>query len=111
MLTALATLALAGPVITPIEVCRQTRTCVIAGLFEVSSDGHGFTGQLTVGDSCLNVSIPDREARRLLGKEPSPRKFSGQMLPYIVGDDIFEQRVNGRVVGRGRCGPDFLFVK
>jgi hypothetical protein len=32
-------------------------------------------------------------------------------MPYASGDQVFEQRVNGRKIGRGRCGDAFLFVK
>ena len=77
----------------------------------MSSDGHGFIGKLTTRDGCLNVSVPDREAKRLLGKEPAQRTFKGDVLPYPTGDDVFDVRVNGRKIGRGLCGDDFLFVR
>jgi hypothetical protein len=111
MLIAIAALALAGATMPLSDECRASRTCVFSGTFVMSSDGHGFIGQLTTPSGCLNVSIPDREARRLLRREPSPRKFSGRILPYAMSDDVFEQRVNGRKIGRGQCGDEFLFVK
>lgn len=77
----------------------------------MSSDGHGFIAVLELPDGCMNVSIPDGEAKRLLGKEPQTRTVSGTILPYATGDLVLELRVNGRKVGRGLCGEEFLFVK
>lgn len=111
MIIALVVLVLTGLTMAPLDGCDRERSCVVSGLLTMSGDGHGFIGKLTTPNGCLNVSIPDREARRLLGQEPIERTIRGRLLPYVGEEDIVEQRVNGRKIGRGLCGDAFLFVK
>ncbi len=110
MIIALAALALTNPAPAALARCIAA-DCAVRGAFTISSDGHGFIGILQMADGCINVSVPDREAKRLLGKAPVTRTFRGRVAAYAMGDDIFEERMNGRRIGRGLCGDQFLFVR
>lgn len=101
------------------EQFHQCTECTASGMLEMSSDGHGFIGRLVLDNGdCVNVSLPPGRSRALLGKPAQRLKVSGPVLPYaqisLESKDseylVLSYSVKGRKVGRGRCGPYFLFV-
>jgi len=107
------------PACVSAEQFVQCKECTASGMLEMSSDGHGFIGRLTLGNGdCLNVSLSPRRSRALLGRPAQQVTVSGQVLPYpevsLDSQDseylVLSYSVNGRKVGQGRCGKYFLFV-
>lgn len=92
--------------------CYTSESCTVAGVVEISSDGHGYIGILKFADgSCINVSLPQIDNQRLAAKPPQSIEVSGSVLPFPYVKGVLEFKVNGRRVGYGRCGPYYLFVK
>ena len=86
--------------------------CTINGLLEISNDGHSYVGILHIdAGGCVNVSVPEREARRMSDKPARRVTVTGRVLPYVHENTFVEYRVNGRQIGYGLCGDHFLFVK
>lgn len=78
----------------------------------MSSDGHAYIGKLSLPDgTCVDVSLPESTSRRLAGQPPHQTTVVGRVLPYIYEDSIIDYKVNGRLIGYGKCGKFFLFVK
>ena len=91
--------------------CADVSWCQVAGDLQMSSDGHGYIGVLKLSDgSCINVSLPEKESRLLMGKPSQRRLLTGKVLPYPFGEDLFF-KVNGRRVGFGNCQRYYLFIK
>lgn len=85
--------------------------CVIAGLLSMSSDGHGFIGELRFPDGrCVNVSLPISQSRKLMGQVPVAMSVRGVVLGFPFGENLSHFEVNGRRVGFGTCGNFFVFV-
>lgn len=92
-------------------ICRQEIDCVVSGNLEMSSDGHAFIGILHLdGGGCLNVSLPDKQSRKLLGKAAARKTLTGSLYGY-PDESIDEFRINKRNIGFGLCGNKILYVK
>jgi len=92
--------------------CATASVCRISGLLEMGSDGHGFLGNMLLPDGmCINVSLPDEQSKRLLGKPPVRMEIQGPVLPFPYDEDAISFKVNGRKVGFGNCGDFYIFVK
>lgn len=77
----------------------------------MSTDGHGFIGRLALKDgTCLNVSLPDELSEQLINREPTMKTVTGRMFPYVKESDILVT-LNGRRIGEGLCGSNYLFVR
>jgi hypothetical protein len=78
----------------------------------MSADGHAYIGELRLADgTCINVSLPERESAKLLGKPPVHRKIAGLVFPFPFSDEtMLGWKVNGRKVGFGTCGKYYVFV-
>lgn len=107
------------PACVSAEQFIQCKECTASGMLDMSSDGHGFIGRLTLDNGdCLNVSLSTSRSRSLLGRPAQHVTVSGQVLPYpeisLSSQDseylALSYSVQGRKVGRGRCGEYFLFV-
>jgi len=107
------------PACVSAEQFRQCKECTASGMLEMSSDGHGFIGRLTLANGdCLNVSLSPPRSHALLGRPAQQVTVSGQVLPYpdislsSQGSEyiVLSYSVKGRKVGQGRCGQYFLFV-
>lgn len=86
--------------------------CVISGSVRMSSDGHGFIGELGLADGrCVNVSLPTSLSRKLMGQAPKPMSVRGAVLGFPFGEDLSHFEVNGRRIGFGRCSNFFVFVE
>jgi hypothetical protein len=94
------------------EQCARAEICKVRGLLEMSNDGHAYIGKLHLDDgTCVNVSLPERESRRLSGQPAQMRTITGNVFPYVQEDTFIEYRVNGRQIGYGLCGSYFVFVR
>lgn len=94
------------------EQCARAEICKVRGLLEMSNDGHVYIGKLHLDDgTCVNVSLPERESRRLSGQPAQMRMITGSVFPYVQEDTFMEYRVNGRQIGYGLCGSYFVFVR
>ena len=95
-----------------VEECRAAETCRISGLLTMSSDGHGFIAELEVaGDKCVNVSLPVRASKAMLGKPPKQMSVQGAVVGFPAAEDLAHFTVDGRRIGFGRCGDFFVFVE
>jgi hypothetical protein len=92
--------------------CALAKWCVAEGQLRMSTDGHGYIGILLLADgSCINVSLPERESKKQLGKPPVHQAIAGAVFPFPFADDeMLGWKVNGRKVGFGTCGPNYVFV-
>jgi hypothetical protein len=94
------------------EQCMRAEICKVHGLLEIANDGHAYIDKLRLEDgSCVDVSLPERESRRLSGKPAQMRTITGIVLPYVWENTLIEHRVNGRKIGYGLCGNRFVFVR
>ena len=51
------------------EQCARAETRKVRGMLEMSNDGQAYIGRLHLDDgSCVNVSLPEKESRRLSGQ-------------------------------------------
>lgn len=92
--------------------CETASVCRVSGLLEMNSDGHGFIGDFTLPDgSCINVSLPEEQSKKLLGNSPVKMEIQGSVLPFPFGENILFFKVNGRRVGFGNCSDFYIFVK
>jgi hypothetical protein len=92
--------------------CSNVERCRVEGLLEMWSDGHGYIGIVTLDDgSCINVSLPERRSRSLLGQPSQRVVLTGRVVFFPYEPGVLSFRVNGRRVGYGRCAPYFVFVK
>lgn len=104
--------AAAPPVAKTVADCARVERCRVEGLLEMSSDGHGFIGIVTLEEgSCINVSLPVRRSQPLLGRPPQRVDLTGRVVFFPFEPGSLSFRVNGRPVGYGRCAPYFVFVK
>lgn len=94
------------------EQCMRAEICKVHGLLEMSNDGHAYIGKLRLEDgTCVNVSLPEKESRRLSGQPAQMRTITGKVFPYVQENTFIEHRVNGRQIGYGLCGSHFVFVR
>jgi hypothetical protein len=80
-------------------------------MLEMSNDGHAYIGILKLSDgTCVNVSLPDRQSRRLMNLPAREMTVAGRVWPFVYEDALIEVRVNGRQIGYGNCGRSYVFV-
>lgn len=92
--------------------CGNAKECYVSGALTMSSDGHGFIGVLQTTDGkCVNVSLPERISKKLLGKPAKKIAIHGEVFPYPRGEDILFFEVNRRSIGYGTCGNYYVFVE
>ena len=104
--------AAAPPVAKTVADCSYVERCRVEGPLDMSSDGHGFIGIVTLDDgSCINVSLPVSRSQPILGQPPQRVDLTGRVVFFPIEPGILSFRVNGRPVGYGRCAPYFVFVK
>lgn len=95
-----------------IEACSAAETCRLSGLLTMSSDGHGFIGELEVADGkCVNVSLPVDVSKELINQPPQRMSVKGRPIGFPSGLDISHFTVDRRRVGFGSCGDFFVFVE
>lgn len=92
--------------------CEHSHVCTLQGLLEMSNDGHAYIGKMNVdGGGCVNVSLSEKQSKRMTGRPPQRKTITGRVLPYPHDLGFIEYRVNGRQIGYGKCGDYYIFVK
>lgn len=92
--------------------CEDAAICEVSGFLTMKSDGHGFIGEVVMADgSCIDVSLPEEQSRKLIGQPPRRVEVQGPVLPFPFGENIMGFKVNGRDVGFGSCQDFYIFVR
>lgn len=96
----------------PAPACSLGSSCQISGVASNQESAQGMISQLKTDDGrCLNVSLPDEVSDGLEQDGQDRMTMRGDVLDYpkAAGTDAVE--VDGRSVGKGACGDDFVFVE
>ena len=94
------------------STCSKGSSCEVSGVASNQESGHGMVSRIKTDDGrCLNVSLPDDVSDGMEQDAQDRMTLRGDDLGYPDVAAVVEYQVDGRSVGKGECGEDFLFVE